>query len=277
MKFRRLGSTDLRLSPLGLGTWALGGESHHFSWGPQDDLDSVAAIHRALDLGINWIDTAAIYGFGHSEEVVGRALLGITRKPYVFTKCSLVWDAQRKVSNRLKRDSVRRECENSLRRLRLGALDLYQIHWPNPDGDIEEGFAAVQELRKEGKVRWAGVSNFSVDQLRRVGALGTVASLQPPYSAVRRGVEEELLPYCARENIGVIVYSPMQTGLLSGRMTRERIAALPESDWRKNSKEFQEPALTRNLALQDLFASLGARHGTPPRWPPLPGCCAAWR
>jgi aryl-alcohol dehydrogenase-like predicted oxidoreductase len=261
LETRPLGNSDLRLTPLGLGTWALGGDSVHFGWGPQDDQDSMAAIRRALDLGINWVDTAPIYGFGHSEEIVGRALAGVSRKPYVFTKCSLVWDAQRVVGNRLKAGSIKRECEDSLRRLRVEAIDLYQIHWPNPEADLEEGWRALSELRQEGKVRWIGVSNFSVDQMRRLQPIAPLTSLQPPYSAIRRDIEREILPFCGKEGIGVIVYSPLQAGLLSGKMTRARVAELPEKDWRRNAKEFQEPNLTRNLGLQDRFRDVGADHG----------------
>lgn len=261
MQTRVLGNSDLNITPLGLGTWAIGGEQSRYNWGPQDDMESMSAIHCALDLGVNWIDTAPIYGNGRSEEVVGLALAGVSRKPYLFTKCSLVWNNDGTVSNILKARSLKRECENSLRRLRADKIDLYQIHWPNPDADIEEGWKALAELQGEGKVRWIGVSNFDVGQLKRAQAIAPVTSLQPPYSAVRRDSEKELLPFCGRENIGVIVYSPMQAGLLSGRMTRERIAEFSETDWRRSAKEFKEPNLTRNLEIQDKFALVGARHG----------------
>jgi aryl-alcohol dehydrogenase-like predicted oxidoreductase len=257
----KLGNSDMSLSPLGLGTWAIGGEQSRYNWGPQDDLESTGAIRCALDLGINWIDTAPIYGSGRSEEVVGRALAGVARKPYLFTKCSLVWGNDGTVANILKAQSIKRECENSLRRLRTETIDLYQIHWPNPDEDIEEGWKALAELKSEGKVRWIGVSNFNVSQMKRAQAIAPVTSLQPPYSAVRRDTEKDLLPFCGRENIGVIVYSPMQAGLLSGRMTRERVAALAPTDWRRDAKEFKEPALTRNLEIQNKFAYIGAQHG----------------
>jgi aryl-alcohol dehydrogenase-like predicted oxidoreductase len=221
----------------------------------------MAAIHCALDLGINWVDTAPIYGSGRSEEVVGRALAGVSRKPYLFTKCSLVWNNDGTVSNILRAQSIKRECENSLRRLRANTIDLYQIHWPNPDADIEEGWKALAELKSEGKVRWIGVSNFNVAQMKRAQAIAPITSLQPPYSAIRRDTEKELLPFCGRENIGVIAYSPMQAGLLSGRMTRERITEFSETDWRREAKEFKEPNLTRNLEIQDKFAYIGAQHG----------------
>jgi aryl-alcohol dehydrogenase-like predicted oxidoreductase len=221
----------------------------------------MAAIHCALDLGINWVDTAPIYGSGRSEEVVGRALAGVSRKPYLFTKCSLVWNNDGTVSNILRAQSIKRECENSLRRLRANTIDLYQIHWPNPDADIEEGWKALAELKSEGKVRWIGVSNFNVAQMKRAQAIAPITSLQPPYSAIRRDTEKELLPFCGRENIGVIAYSPMQAGLLSGRMTRESITEFSETDWRREAKEFKEPNLTRNLEIQDKFAYIGAQHG----------------
>lgn len=251
----------MNITPIGLGTWALGGDRGRFNWGPQDDLDSIGAIRCALDLGSNWIDTAPIYGMGRSEEVVGRALAGVSRKPYLFTKCSLLWDINGNVSNSLKATSVKRECEDSLRRLRVETIDLYQIHWPNPDPDIEEGWAAMAELQKEGKARWIGVSNFDIAQINRAQAIAPVTSLQPPYSAIRRDVEKDILPFCGNNNIGVLSYSPMQAGLLSGRMTRERIAEMGPTDWRREAKEFKEPNLTRNLELQDKFAYIGAQHG----------------
>jgi len=264
MDKRRLGNSDLMITPLGVGAWAIGGGGWAFGWGPQDDLQSVAAIRAALEAGWNWIDTAAVYGLGHSEEVVGRALEGLAERPYVFTKCAMVWDADRKIVNRLKRDSVRRECEASLRRLKLDAIDLYQIHWPNPAEDIEEGWEALVRLREEGKIRWAGVCNFNVAQLGRISPLGAVTSLQPPYSIISPEVEEELLPYCQREKVGVIVYSPMKSGLLTGKMTAERIQAMPEDDFRKRAVQFQEPKLTRNLQLAELLREIGGRRGRNP-------------
>ena len=244
-----------------MGAWAIGGGDWAFGWGPQDDAESIAAIHCALDHGINWIDTAAIYGLGHSEEVVAKALAGRSNKPYVFTKCSMIWDEQRKVSNSLKRESVLRECEASLRRLGTDVIDLYQIHWPNPEPDVEEGWQALAELQKAGKVRWIGVSNFNPAQMARAGAIAPVASLQPPYSIISPEIETEILPYCGANNIGVIVYSPMKSGLLTGTMTKERVAAFPEDDFRKRALNFQEPHLTRNLALADKLKEMAARHG----------------
>jgi aryl-alcohol dehydrogenase-like predicted oxidoreductase len=270
VRTHQLGTSDLHITPLGFGAWAIGGGDWEFAWGPQDDRESIAAIHRAVDLGINWIDTAAVYGLGHSEEVVGMALKGVSRRPYVFTKCSLVWGADRKVSHSLKAASIRREIDASLRRLRVDVIDLYQIHWPAfppgaPAPDVEEAWTTMADLRRQGKVRWIGVSNFAVDHLDRARAIAPVVSLQPPYSMLRRGIEAEILPYCQRHRIGVIVYSPMLSGLLSGTMTRERIAALPDDDWRKTmNAEFQEPRLSRNLALVERLRAIGRRHGRSP-------------
>jgi aryl-alcohol dehydrogenase-like predicted oxidoreductase len=249
------------ITPLGVGAWAMGGNNWAFGWGPQDDGESVAAIHAALDAGWNWIDTAAVYGLGHSEKVVARALEGVAKRPYLFTKCALVWDEARKVSGRLKRASVLAECEASLRRLKVDTIDLYQIHWPDPEGDIEEAWEALASLKAQGKIRWAGVCNFKVPHLKRVQPLAPVVSLQPPYSILSPEIEPELLPHCASTQVGVIVYSPMKSGLLTGKMTRERVAAMPDDDFRRSKAPFQEPKLTRNLALADLLIAIGARHG----------------
>jgi aryl-alcohol dehydrogenase-like predicted oxidoreductase len=261
MQKKRLGNSDLELTPIGIGAWAMGGGGWQFAWGPQDDDESVAAIHAALDRGINWIDTAAVYGLGHSEEVVARALEGRSKRPYVFTKCERVWNEQRQIQKSLKRDSIRRECEASLRRLKVDVIDLYQIHWPEPDEDVEEGWETMAKLKAEGKVRWIGVSNFSVPQLERARKIAPITSLQPPYSAISPDIEDGQLPYCRQHGIGVIVYSPMKSGLLTGKMTRERVAALPEDDFRKRVPAFQEPQLTRNLCLADVMKGIGARHG----------------
>jgi aryl-alcohol dehydrogenase-like predicted oxidoreductase len=263
MQTRRLGNSDMEITPLGFGSWAAGGGSWEFGWGPQDDGESIAAIHRALDLGINWIDTAAVYGLGHSEEVVARALRGRARKPLLFTKCSLVWGPDRRVGSSLQAASVRKECEESLRRLETERIDLYQVHWPDPEPELEEGWAALARLKEEGKIRWIGVSNFSVEQMSRAQKIAPVTSLQPPYSAIRPDVEEELLPFCKAQGIGVIVYSPMQAGLLTGSMTRERVAALPKDDWRRRDSNFREPRLSRNLAIQEALGAIGKRHGHP--------------
>lgn len=261
MQTRPLGNSDLHITPLGIGAWAMGGAGWAFSWGPQEDKDSIDAIHAALDLGLNWIDTAAVYGLGHSEEVVGRAVKGLSTKPYIFTKCARIWNDDRQIGKCLKADSVRRECEASLRRLQVDVIDLYQIHWPEPDEDVEEGWSTVAALQKEGKVRWIGVSNFSVEQLRRAQAIAPVTSLQPPYSLLERKIEAEVMPYVAQNNIGVICYSPMKAGLLSGAMTRERALNLPEGDWRRRNPAFQEPALTKNLELVETLKEIGGRHG----------------
>lgn len=261
MKKKRLGNSDLDLTPIGVGAWAMGGGGWAFGWGPQDDAQSIAAIQAALDGGVNWIDTAAVYGLGHSEEVVARALEGRSNRPYVFTKCERTWNEKGEIRPVLKADSVRRECEASLRRLRVDTIDLYQIHWPEPDEDVEEGWAALAKLKEEGKVRWIGVSNFKTSQLERCNAIAPVTSLQPPYSAISPEAETEILPYCLQKRIGVIVYSPMKSGLLTGKMTRERIANFPADDFRKKAINFQEPLLSRNLALAELLRNIGACHG----------------
>ena len=266
MQTRRLGNSDLMITPVGCGSWAIGGSGWDYAWGLQNDDDSLAAIQRSLELGVNWIDTAAVYGLGHSEEVVVRALDGWKgQRPYVFTKCGLIWDAQGRLSRRLFAASVRKECEDSLRRLRTDAIDLYQVHWPPEiDSELEEGWAALAALRKEGKVRWIGVSNFDVSQMKRAQAIADITSLQPPYSLIRREIEAEVLPYCMQQGIGVIVYAPMASGLLTGAMTAERAALLPADDWRKRSPEFNEPHLSRNLALAERLRAVGRRLGRTP-------------
>jgi aryl-alcohol dehydrogenase-like predicted oxidoreductase len=257
-----LGSTGLEITRIGFGAWALGGGDWEYGWGAQEDDESIAAIHRALERGVNWIDTAAAYGFGHSEEVVGRALEGVADRPYVFTKCSLLEGPDRTVVHSLERNSVLREAEASLERLRVDAIDLYQIHWPDPEPQIEEGWSALAELKEQGMVRHIGVSNFSVKQLRRIQQIAPVETLQPPYSLVEREAEEELLPFAEREGIGVIVYSPMGSGLLTGRMTRERVENMPDNDWRKRDPSFQEPELSRHLELVERLEEVAARHRT---------------
>ena len=261
---RTLGNSDMSLTPIGFGAWAIGGGDWQFSWGSQDDNDSIAAIHRALDMGINWIDTAAIYGLGHSEEIVGRALKATGRKPYIFTKCSMRWDGSRSIYRSLKADSVIEEVENSLRRLDVDVIDLYQIHWPDPDAEIEEGWETLARLREEGKVRWIGVSNFSVEQMGRAQRITPITSLQPPYSMLRRAIEEKILPYTKANGIGVINYSPMVSGLLTGKMTASRAASLPADDWRRRNVEFNEPRLSRNMRLVELLREIGAGHGVEP-------------
>jgi len=262
LKTTPLGATGLEITRIGFGAWAIGGGGWEFGWGPQEDDQSVAAIHHALEQGINWIDTAAAYGFGHSEQIVGRALEGLAQRPYVFTKGSLLEGPGRRVVHSLRRDSLIREAEASLQRLGVDAIDLYQIHWPDPAADIEEGWAAVAELKERGLVRHIGVSNFDVEQLRRIQQIAPVETLQPPYSLVDREVEDDILPFAEREGIGVIAYSPMGSGLLSGAMTRERIAALPDDDWRKRDERFTEPALSRHLATVARLENVAERRGT---------------
>jgi aryl-alcohol dehydrogenase-like predicted oxidoreductase len=266
LKTTGLGQTGLEITRVGFGAWAIGGGGWEFGWGPQQDDQSLEAIHRALGLGVNWIDTAAAYGFGHSEAVVGRALQGIPdgERPYVFTKASLLEGPGRRVVHSLKRDSILREAHASLERLGIDAIDVYQIHWPIPDEEIEEGWSAFAELKERGLVRHLGVSNFDVEQLRRIQQIAPVETLQPQYSLIERDVERDILPFAEREGIGVIVYSPMSSGLLTGAMTRERIAGLPEDDWRKHDERFQEPELSRNLDLVDRITTVADRHDTAP-------------
>jgi len=261
---RQLGNSDLHLTRIGFGAWAIGGGDWEFSWGPQEDSDSVKTIEQALDLGINWIDTAAIYGLGHSEEIVAKALKHVAKKPYVFTKCSMRWTPDRKIYRSLKAGSLREEIEASLARLRVDTIDLYQIHWPNPEDEIEEGWEALARLQQQGKVRYIGVSNFNVEQIKRAQKIAPVTSLQPPYSLLYRNVEAEILPYCLQQNIGVINYSPMASGLLSGKMSAERIQNLPADDWRKRSPNFKEPRLSRNLKLVELLRKIGHARGVEP-------------
>jgi aryl-alcohol dehydrogenase-like predicted oxidoreductase len=264
LKTTELGTTGLEITRVGFGAWAIGGGGWEFAWGGQDDEESIAAIERALELGVNWIDTAAAYGLGHSEEIVGRALEGVHPRPYVFTKASLLDGGGGRIVHSLKRDSIRREVEASLARLGVEAIDLYQIHWPIPDEDLEEGWATFAELKAEGLVRHIGVSNFDVAQLRRAQAIAPVDTLQPQYSLVEPAVEREVLPFAEREDIGVIVYSPMGSGLLTGAMTRERIASLPDDDWRKDDPRFQEPALSKHLATVERLQAVAERHDTVP-------------
>jgi aryl-alcohol dehydrogenase-like predicted oxidoreductase len=260
----QLGSTGLEITRVGFGAWAIGGGGWEFGWGPQADDESIAAIHRALDLGVNWIDTAAAYGFGRSEQTVGRALAGLRGRPYVFTKGSLLDDGTRHVRHVLKRDSILHEAEASLRRLDIDAIDLYQIHWPIPDEDIEEGWSAMAELKERGLVRHIGVSNFSPSQLRRIEQIAPVETIQPPYSLIDQAAEAEILPLAEQDGIGVIVYSPMGSGLLTGGITRERIAAMPDDDWRKTDPRFTEPQLSRHLALAARLQAVAARHAVTP-------------
>jgi aryl-alcohol dehydrogenase-like predicted oxidoreductase len=264
MQTRPLGNSDLQITPIGIGAWAMGGGDWAFSWGHQDDQQSIAAIHAALDAGVNWIDTAAVYGLGHSEEVVAKALAGRAHRPYVFTKCSLVWNERGQIGHSLKAASVRGELEASLRRLKVDAIDLYQIHWPDPEPEIEEGWQTLAQLRTEGKIRHIGVSNFNAAQMRRVQKIAPITSLQPPYNIVTNEIEKDVLPFCREQNIGVIVYSPMKSGLLTGKMTRDRIAKLPPDDFRPRTPNFQEPLLSRNLGLVEVLRGIAERHSRTP-------------
>jgi aryl-alcohol dehydrogenase-like predicted oxidoreductase len=260
----QLGTTGMEITRIGFGAWAIGGTGYQFAWGRQDDADSIEAIRRALALGVNWIDTAAVYGLGHSEEVVGRALEGLRERPFLFTKTGRVDAGGGRIVSNLDRDSILRELDASLRRLGADAIDLYQIHWPDPVEDIEKAWVTFAELKEQGLVRHVGVSNFDVEQLRRIGSIAPVEALQPPYSLVARRVEDEVLPFAEHQGIGVIVYSPMASGLLTGKMTRERIAALPEDDWRSRSERFREPQLSANLELVERLSLVAGRHGTTP-------------
>ena len=264
LETHQLGNSDLHLTPIGYGAWAIGGGNWEFAWGSQDDEESVKTIERAIDSGLNWIDTAAIYGLGHSEEIVAKALKNIHTKPYVFTKCSMRWQDDRQIYRSLKANSVGEELENSLRRLNIDVIDLYQIHWPNPEDEIEEGWETLARLQQEGKVRYIGVSNFNVEQMKRTQKIAPITSLQPPYSLLNRNIEPEILPFCRENNIGVINYSPMVSGLLTGKMTAERIAQMPADDWRKRSPNFNEPKLSRNLKLVELLREIGNAHGVEP-------------
>jgi len=267
MQTRKLGNSDLKITPVGFGAWALGGTGWEFAWGSQDDADSIAAIHRALELGVNWIDTAAVYGLGHSEEIVARALREWRGpRPHVFTKCILRWNEKGKIWKGFSPESIRRECEDSLRRLQVESIDLYQMHWPPDEGKpgIEEAWQTLVALKSEGKVRWIGVSNFNAAQIQRAEKIEQVTSMQPPYSLIRRQIEAETLPYCEKRGIGVISYAPMASGLLTGAMTGERAAALPADDFRSRNPEFREPRLSKNIELVERLRQVGARHGRTP-------------
>jgi aryl-alcohol dehydrogenase-like predicted oxidoreductase len=267
MKKQKLGNSNIEITRIGFGAWAIGGPGYAFGWGKQDDDDSVKAILKALELGVNWIDTAAVYGTGHSEEVVAEALRQWNdSKPYIFTKCSLVWDENRNISNSYKPESIRNECENSLKRLKIEAIDLYQMHWPPPDDDslIDDAWETMAKLKEEGKVKWIGVSNFNVKQLGQAEKITSVTSLQPPYSMLHRIVEKEILPYCGKQNIGVIAYSPMASGMLTGSMTMERVKNFPDNDWRKGSPDFTEPKLSRNLQIVEKLKTIGKKYNRNP-------------
>ena len=255
---KQLGNSDLRLTSIGFGAWAIGGGNWQYGWGPQDDADSVAAIRATVDAGINWIDTAAVYGLGHSEEIVGKALKQTPEKPYIFTKAGMTWGEDRQIVQTLTK--IRAEVEQSLRRLQVEVIDLYQIHWPVPDAEVEEGWTAMAELQREGKVRYLGVSNFNVSQMERALKIAPITSLQPPYSMINRSIEAEILPFCREHGIGVINYAPMHSGLLTGAMTKERVMKMPDNDFRKRAKQYQEPLLSRNLDVARLLGEIGTRH-----------------
>jgi len=260
MKTRKLGYSDLHLTPIGLGTWAMGGGDWKFGWGDQDDAASIASVHQALDAGVNWIDTAAIYGHGHAERVVGKAIQDRRDDVLIATKCGRVWEGEsREIGKSLRRESVHREVDVSLQRLGIDCIDLYQIHWPEPDEEIEEGWGAVAELVEAGKIRYAGVSNFNMEQLKRIQPIHPVTSLQPPYSILRREVEEEILPYCRENQIGIVAYSPMQAGLLTGRFSKERVQNLPANDWRKANPFFTSPQLEANLSIIEQLRPVAAQ------------------
>lgn len=263
MEKRKLGNSDLEITRIGFGAWAIGGSGWDFGWGEQDDKESIEAIHKALAMGINWIDTAAVYGIGHSEEVVAKALKEYGgNKPYVFTKCVMVWDRNGHVRKVHDPESIRQECEDSLRRLQTDTIDLYQIHWP-PDDDnekIKPAWEMLAKLKEEGKVRYIGVSNFNVEQMKIAESIAQITSLQPKYSLISRDIEKEILPYTHKQNIGVIVYSPMGSGILTGKYNRENIEKLPDDDWRKNSRDFNEPNLTKNLKLVEAMKQIASEH-----------------
>jgi len=260
MQKRQLGNTDLELTTVGLGTWAMCGP-WKFGWGPQNDNEATAAILKALELGINWVDTAPIYGLGHSEELVGKALKQTKAKPFIATKCGLIWNEKKEKNSCLKKESIRQECYDSLKRLGVELIDLYQIHWPDPEEDIEEAWEEMSKLANEGKVRYIGVSNFTVEQIKRIQKIAPVASLQPSYSMLHRKVEDELLGYCAANNIGVVAYSPMQRGLLTGKFSQERLSGLALDDHRRRSPDFHEPQFTATLQLVDQLRPIAEGNG----------------
>jgi len=257
---RQLGYTDLQLTTVGLGTWAMGGP-WQFGWGPQDDSEAIAAILEALDRGINWLDTAPVYGLGHSEELVGKALKQTSEKPLIATKCGLLWNDKREKVSCLKSQSIRQECHASLKRLGVEVIDLYQIHWPEPAEDVEQAWEEMAKLAEEGKVRYTGVSNFNVEQIEHVQKIAPVASLQPPYNMLHREAEDELLGYCAENKIGVVVYSPMCRGLLTGKFSQERLADLPLDDHRRRNPDFHDPRFTATLQLVDQLRPIAERNG----------------
>lgn len=260
MRTRRLGQTDLELTVIGLGTWAIGGP-WQFGWGPQDDADSIRTILAAVDAGINWIDTAPIYGCGHAEYILGLALRELNEKPLIATKCGLLWNDKREKYNCLDRGSIIKECEDSLMRLGVEVIDLYQMHWPEPDPQLEEGWEAMASLVEQGKVRYLGASNFTTAQLERVAAIHPVAGLQPPYSLLRRDIETDLMPYCAKNNVGLVCYSPMQKGLLTGKFSKEHMQTLADDDHRRSDPNFSGARFERNLQIVEALKDIAQRSG----------------
>lgn len=263
MKTRRLGTSDLYLTTIGFGTWGMSGSGWAGSWGPQDDNESIKAIIRAYDLGVNWIDTAPVYGLGHSEEIVGKAIKELSERPIIATKLGLCWDDNGNIFRRLTKKSVRKEVDDSLRRLKVDVIDLYQIHWPIDDNhdEVMEGWGTMSDLIKEGKIRYAGVSNFGIELMEKIKTIHPITSLQPHYNMLNRGIESEILPYCAKNNIGVVCYSPMAKGLLTGAFTRERVERLPDDDHRKRGAEFHEPRLTITLEMLDQLKPIAENNG----------------
>jgi aryl-alcohol dehydrogenase-like predicted oxidoreductase len=263
MRTRRLGQSELALTTVGLGTWAIGGP-WQYGWGDQDDADSIRTILAAVETGINWIDTAPIYGCGHAESIVGQALRELSDKPLVATKCGLAWNAKREKINRLDRAAIITECEDSLRRLGVDVIDLYQLHWPVPDAQVEEAWEAMAALVDQGKVRFLGACNFTVEQLERIAAIVPAVSLQPPYSMLARGIEARQLPYCRENGMGILAYSPMQKGLLTGKFTREHMQTLAADDHRRQDRSFMGDAFERNLAMVEALKPIAARNGKTP-------------
>ena len=259
---RVLGSSELALSVIGLGTWAIGGAGWSYGWGRQEEKDSLAVIIEALEQGINWIDTAPVYGVGKSETIVGKAIKEWKDEVYIATKCGLYVNLDNSITPCLKKESIIKECESSLKRLDIGTIDLYQIHWPHPEADIEEAYEAMLMLKSSGKVRFVGVSNFNISQLERVALYGGLTSLQPPYSLLRREIEEQELPWCAKNKVGVISYSPLQSGILTGKVTKDWVAALPKDDWRKNRLEYIKPdRLSETMKIVDDLSQIAKQSG----------------
>ena len=258
---RELGNTGIRLSTMGLGTWAIGGGDYEYGWGPQDDKESIATIRKSIDLGINWIDTAPVYGLGHSEKIVGQAIKGIREKVYITTKCSFRWDENRKIFSTLKKESVVAEVEESLKRLNIDVIDFYLIHFPIPEEEVEEAWGVLADLEKQGKIRHAGVSNFTLEQLKKVQVVHPVSIIEPGYNIIQNDIEGGLLDYCVENGIGVVTFSSMYMGLLTGKYTKEKLANLPPDDSRSNEFYFKEPFLTPTLEMIERLRPIAERNG----------------